>query len=543
MGGSVTMGVQCLHNPVQDTSRFARRDCAWPSRINQFLNMFLGYYPNDIFQIHVLTLGGTNTDTATTIWDYTLMPRDMPYPDIVIHGYATNDMHVLSSIEAQKRGITLEDMILDVNQKFIRQILTPKVSTMSTVPSTSQCYNRPPLLIYYDDYIGNEQHKIIETKAFSKAAHILSSYYDFPLISFADAVKDIVYTDTNEDWLSPHGWPERQVHPGMGMHIVSTWMIAYSLLHLATTYCSLNLSKETVEVDEVVEKEIEDRNKDARYEQNKRSLLATTSMIPKEKDYVPTRQNGLPPLRKPEAKLSGEPKFYQLSSKTIDVPIVLPPELNDSLTLDDISEKWNNAIKQHNKNTQKILQQCNIKDNTDMPRPCTYSWVGNLERKFDKAKHLKDRMQQVLTSNNGWEAQDDNNKLGYVAIKANATFEIELKSINTMIRTLNFMHMKSYGEKWYRSKLRVDVSVIKKKKTSSLEQEGVVVEKNIEMTGFHDKNTSETYTSQLDLYHDDETNDVGDLKGIADEGDDLRVRFSLIGGSTFKMMGMAFCDH
>ena len=221
MGGSVTMGVQCLHNPVvQDTSRFARRDCAWPSRINQFLNMFLGYYPNDIFQIHVLTLGGTNTDTATTIWDYTLMPRDMPYPDIVIHGYATNDMHVLSSIEAQKRGITLEDMILDVNQKFIRQILTPKVSTMSTVPSTSQCYNRPPLLIYYDDYIGNEQHKIIETKAFSKAAHILSSYYDFPLISFADAVKDIVYTDTNEDWLSPHGWPERQVHPGMGMHIV-----------------------------------------------------------------------------------------------------------------------------------------------------------------------------------------------------------------------------------------------------------------------------------------------------------------------------------
>ena len=148
-------------------------------------------------------------------------------------------------------------------------------------------------------------------------------------------------------------------------------------------------------------------------------------------------------------------------------------------------------------------------------------------------------------SNNGWEAkEEEKGKFGYVATKANATFEFELKNIHGMVQTLNFMHMKSYGEKWDGSKLRVDVSVIKKK-TSALEEDNVVIENYNEMTGFHDKSTSETYTSQLYLNDDGETNCNGNggLKGIVDAGDDLRVRFRLIGGSTFKIMWMAFCDH
>ena len=158
------------------------------------------------------------------------------------------------------------------------------------------------------------------------------------MISYADAVKDIVYTDTNEDWLSPCCWPNRQIHPGMGMHIVTTWMMAYSLLHMATSYCSLNLPKErTVVVDDEEEDSIDG------VVGKLGSLHANTLMIPKEKDYVSTRQNGLPPLQKPEVKLLGEPKLYETSSKSTNV---LPPELNDSLTLDDISKKWNNAIMQ-----------------------------------------------------------------------------------------------------------------------------------------------------------------------------------------------------
>lgn len=56
---------------------------------------------------------------------------------------------------------------------------------------------------------------------------------------------DLVYSDTNENWFSPHGWPERQLHPGMGMHIVSTWIFAYHLLHLTGTLMRMGM----IEVD------------------------------------------------------------------------------------------------------------------------------------------------------------------------------------------------------------------------------------------------------------------------------------------------------
>ena len=188
-----------------------------------------------------------NTEMATTIWDYSLMPKDVPHPDIVIHAYATkNDMHVLSEIEAKKRNMTLEDMVLKVNQQFVRKVLTPRRTNIDT-PNTNRNddddssaqsqHSTPSLLIYFDDYIGNEQCKIIESNAFSKASKVVSSYYGFSLVSYTDAVKDVVYSHTNETWFSPHGWPERQVHPGMGMHIVSTWVMAFNLLHLAGTYC------------------------------------------------------------------------------------------------------------------------------------------------------------------------------------------------------------------------------------------------------------------------------------------------------------------
>ena len=64
MGGSVTMGVLCSQNPVEETSRFARRDCAWPNRLSQFLNALLSH---SLVNVNVVTLGGTNTASASTI--------------------------------------------------------------------------------------------------------------------------------------------------------------------------------------------------------------------------------------------------------------------------------------------------------------------------------------------------------------------------------------------------------------------------------------------------------------------------------------------
>ena len=202
--------------------------------------------------------------------------------------------------------------------------------------------------------------------------------------------------------------------------------------------------------------------------------------------------------------------------------------------MDNISEKWKSETLT-NLHADTILQECPIQETASMPRPCTYSWVGNLERKFDKIKHLEDRMKKVLINNDGWKASDDNNKLGYVATKEGAVFEMQLQNIDSNAQTFNFMIMKSYGEKWNNSKVRVEVYITKKRPTTTTASTGIVIERSIEMNGFHDKKTSETYTHQLDM-NGDGTNNIGEI------GDDLKLRFILVGGSTFKIMGMAFCD-
>jgi len=500
MGGSVTMGVLCASTPVADTIKgpgktFARRDCAWPARFNYLIHSILGFEPHDIFQVDVLTLGGTNSETATTIWDLSLMPKNTPYPGIVIHGYATNDMHVLSELEAKKKNKTLEEMILQVNQVFIRKVLSPKLSGDGT------CRRPLPLLVYYDDYLGNEQRKILETNAFAKATEILSSYYGFNLISYADAVRELVYSNTNEYWFSPSEWPERQVHPGMGMHIASSWLIAFNFLHLATTFCSMNISS--------------NNHGDDVFSEIRKSNTVNTN-------YQAT--NGYPELRKTGIKYSGEP---------VQVLNSLPPELNDALTLDNISEIWKQEGEIGNSVTGKL--ECAKDAYEMMPRSCVYSWVGNLERKFDKASHLDRRLKLVLTSNDGWESMDDNSKLGFCATKKNAKFEMIVKNVDLPVRALNFMVMKSYGHKWQDSEIVIDAFVLKKSDDAyDNKRPNNMRTMSMNIPGYHDKNTSESYTYRMDLGIDG--------KDVALH-EDLMVQIELIGGSTFKILGMAFCDH
>ena len=236
MGGSVTMGVVCHINPVKQTG-IARRNCAWSGRMTSFLSILLGGY--ELVQFHNVALGGTNTESGTIMWDYSLLSGDKPYPDVVINAYAvsfeiylrvilflsliiepysiyilkTNDMHYNSVQTALAKNITLEHSLIQLNQAFVRQVLTPK----------RECGHSPPLLLYFDDYLGNEQNEVLTTMISTQTIHLLSNYYGLGSISYADTVRDIVYGDSKEWWYHSNwfekGAYERAVHPNMGMHI------------------------------------------------------------------------------------------------------------------------------------------------------------------------------------------------------------------------------------------------------------------------------------------------------------------------------------
>jgi hypothetical protein len=94
--------------------------------------------------------------------------------------------------------------------------------------------------------------------------------------------------------------------------------------------------------------------------------------------------------------------------------------------------------------------------------------------------------------------------------------------------------MKSYGEKWEGSTLKVEAFVDRQiegggqpRTPSSTAAEPL---RSLEIEGVHDKHTSESYNYKLDL---------GEERVLA--GDVLNVDIRLIGGTTAKIMGMLFC--
>ena len=421
----------------------------------------------------------------------------------MINAYATNDMHWNSMQDAIARNQTLEQSLYQLSQEFIRQVMTPK----------SSCRHAPPMLLYFDDYLGNEQHEVLATLASSQTINLMSSYYGIGSISYADAVRDLVYGDTKEWWFSSQ-WYERGeymrgVHPHMGTHIAMTWVVAYNLFNLVTTYCSLPELIETTELSGTTD--------------TIRRLHAGTERHSKGMwDYDYQSINGLPPLRATK-KLEGGPR---------EKPRGIPPPLTHDLSLEHISDKWQEDS-MANAPLWKTIPECLAEghfddaiDHDSLPKPCVFSWVVNMERFLDKPKGLNNKFKPYLTSNSGWSAEADNNKLGWVPSSGlGSEFTLEFKKVAQPVLMMTWMIMRSYGEKWEGSKLKVQAWSGDKLLASD------------EIIGFHDKNTSETYNIKMKLIDKESAS-----PGIP-VGSDLKITFELVGGTTFKISGMAICDH
>lgn len=496
MGGSVTMGVVCHINPVTEKGP-NRRDGAWPARLDHFLqNLFHGM---DLINLQTMALGGTNTESAITMWDYSLLGGDIPYPDVLINAYATNDMHWNSMQDAIARNQTLEQSLYKLSQEFIRQVMTPKKS----------CRHAPPMLLYFDDYLGNEQNEILSTLASSQTINLMSSYYGLGSISYADAVRDIVYGDTKEWWLSSQWYKGdeyiRAVHPHMGTHMAMAWVVAFNLFNLVTTYCSLPEIGTQSATDTI-------RRLHAGIERNSKGEWNY--------DYKPI--NGLPHLRE-EKKFGGGPR---------EKPRGIPPPLTPDLSLEHITDEWRKDSVE-NAPLWKTIPECladghfdDAIDHDSLPKPCLFSWVVYMERFLDKPKGLNNKLKPYLVSNDGWSAEADNNKLGWVPSSGlGSKFTLEFKKVAQPVQMMTWMIMRSYGEKWDGSKLKVEAWSGDKLLASD------------EIVGFHDKKTSETYNIKMKLI-DPESSSPG-----ISPGSDLKVTFELVGGTTFKISGMAICDH
>ena len=453
MGGSVTRGVNC-HANVKGVDRF---QCAWPNRLEQLINQIFG---GTLVKVHVVGMGGSNSATASALFEYDLLPSAAKNPDIVIHNYATNDMHVLTMQQAKDGNVTLREKVFDMTQDFVRHVWASK-----------SCRTGPrPLFVHLDDYLGNEQNEIWTTTELAQAVTVLANYYGFPSMSYADMVRDIVYANTKETTFSPEGWYKngkygREIHPGATAHITMAWMSAYNLLNLATEYCS-------------------------------------TKMF--ELKEIPITHNQ-----------STRQVLFRNSS-----PNEIPPSLNKTLSLKDISTLWkvSTAPEKHTRN-----------DSSECPDRCIFSWVSGMDLEQANVEYIKELFNGHIVEPSGWKVAENHQKLGFLPDSRDdnpPVMTLEFLNLSQSIQSVTIFFMKSYGEKWQGS--LVEVAALSNHPVEAKWRE--LAKKQI--SGFHGKTTSETYTTEIKF---------GEREAVA-AGRNLRITLTLIGGKTFKMMGIAVCS-
>ena len=468
MGGSLLVGTNCrkLLTELGLNFRLPNRECTWSHRLMLFLNSLA---KNDVVEVTKVAMGGTNTATGNVIWQYDLIPEEARNPDIVINAYSTNDMHILTILEAQSSNVTLRDKIFEMTQEFVRNVL-----------HTCDPKHPPPLLLHVDDYLGNEQHAIWDTTELSQAVQVLANYYGFVSISYADVVREIVYGDTKEAWLSANWWAtgsfEREIHPGMGMHIASTWVIAYNLLHLVTTFCSLPQPPPNDNLQE----------------------------------YTPGYL-GLPSLNGDTKQADNKPKPH---------PKGLPPALTKDLLIEDVTKRWQDDASDMAPCDPEKLQ------SDHRHTKCPFSWVSGLSLQQNNQTWIKEYFESHATTWDGWVLSNDGGKLGFTPTSQDQTnptnMVLEFTFVQT-IRSVTLFFMKSYGEKWKDSQLQFQVTQVKGTgKPTILDGRS--------LSGIHAKETSEMYTEDIQLSE------------LVPVGTKLRAEALLTGGSMFKIMGLAMCS-
>uniref|UniRef100_A0A7S4AQF9 Uncharacterized protein n=1 Tax=Pseudo-nitzschia australis TaxID=44445 RepID=A0A7S4AQF9_9STRA len=527
MGGSVLVGTNCriMMRELNFQFQLPKRECNWSYRIGEFINtFFLGdddkkKRTEQLVEVTKVAMGGTNTGTGSVIWQFDLIPEVARNPDIVLNAYPTNDMHILTVMEAESSNTTLRDKTFEMLQGFVRQVMQtkhcPADSSASSSSNDSNNEPIPPLLLHMDDYLGNEQRKIWDTTELTQGAQVLANYYGFVSMSYADVVREFVYGDTYEKWFSSEWWvPEggkkknlifdRQIHPGMGMHISSMWVTVYNLLHLASLYCS----------------------------------IPTGALVHQANNNITEYQAGLWGL--PDLQMA----YKQPMGKPRPQPKGLPPMLTKDLLLEDITSLWRQQSgafvtdeeeqqEQEETDTSALsckLDQTNKDGVASMPRvKCPFSWVSGLSLQQNNVTFVKEYFLVQSSIWEGWELSGDGDKLGFVpspGAAKDADARIILDFVYSQkIQSVTFFFMKSYGTKWENSELEAKIWSA----PSSPGQQQVLLDERY-ILGTHSKNTSEMYTEEIVLSE------------RVDAGQKFQVEFKLVGGETFKLMGLAVCS-
>eukprot|EP00978_Attheya_sp_CCMP212_P006622 scaffold15348_cov57-Attheya_sp.AAC.1 len=468
-GGSVTQGWLGDANPAGLDMNVIKREghyfneWAWASRLQHMTNNMLGY---EAVVVENLAVGGFTSMLGARIIRYGLYSGD-DAPDIIINGHASNDINSGNPHYGPWMYDGLEEYYL---------------AARSIRGCAKQ--DQQPMIIYLDDYLGDMTKQAGKMMTWNQAMSKLSNWrFDVMAISYADAVRDIVYANTKESWFSPPWYDENghpnshaQVHHGAGGHIAMSWTIAYNLLSSFVTYC----------------------DEESQFQQQTSCDINASPVMVVEPNSIP------------------------------DVPL---PAMTDDLIVYNISSQW--------RAKEEVLEQCNTSFSNETHRHCQFAWMAQVLDGQSKDS-LARKMNPIITQSDGWEAsRDENNwaRTGFVAVNGSkSTVVLTVPVTSSSVGIIDWVYLKSYGEQWENSTARISVTV--HENATNVNNNGHLFQKGtapsapqvMELAGYHEFTTSQSYVEHMQLVDK------------ATVGMQLRIEITLLAGKNFKFTGMAFCN-
>ena len=201
----------------------------------------------------------------------------------------------------------------------------------------------------------------------------------------------------------------------------------------------------------------------------------------------------------------------------------MPPIVDGELSLTAISQKWKDDWTERQK---KIVEYC---QGTGEAKPCPFAFISTQAGTHRFAGPLNDYIKRYSAENTGWHGTSDmrfgwQQKTGLVPNKKGASLLLVLPKLASSVRYIKVQSMKSYGEQWAESETQFNATV---------ENDGnVEYQTSFSVLGYHNSNTSIGYATDIDLG-----------EHAAHVNRTLKLRMTLVGGTTFKIMGLLICSR
>jgi hypothetical protein len=356
------------------------------------------------------------------------------------------------------------------------------------------CDDDLPLVVMVDDFYGSRPHLMMEHTA---RVYSISSWYQIMSVNYANVVRHAVYGNyVNSSVPDPLMGSTYNVHLGMGFHTGMAWTILFNFLNAIVQACS--------DGDDGLE----------------------TSLAPSMTQWINTSWTN---KTNTEELSSSKKQQGNPSSKYIG-------RLRPDATPNSIVFEWKDRVAVKEKN----CQMNNRINSTSHVPVCSYAWMVNRQTDIMTPQHVNNVLRTVLKSNDGWVAKGrpiQQPRTGWYAEKANATFSMQLHNVSVETNFLTFLTMKSYGPTFVGTKLAVVARVAhvgdhNNSNPNNTAKNHDEQETSYEISGYHETKTSVHFPHKLQL-----------PGGGAKVGDTIFVEVKLIGGSTFKIAGMAFCTY